>query len=769
MSIITIPLLTMHRISQLDGAHKRQMHRPHLQRHLLKAFVVILVFNLLTDINVTCAIANAADPADLGERMASRYTEQLNIIVQLIDEPLAGSGMSPKEFVSQGQSAFDKALKVFRDETLPHAHALFAKLCVKVGNYEKSLDLFDEAIRRASIPLNDNNHSLTDDDDDDDEKIPQVSQEAAEAEALVTQLVLERNRAHFSHLQMQLDKWDNANNALHRGGIPPETSPMDPLSVVEHQLAIFPNPHPQSLFDKASFMVLLLDSPTEDDTVNRTSKAWESYEIFTKAQTWAFGAYAHGKKRNLAGGKPCSGIEHGFGMAVGGRAWSNYALESYPYQHTEINYDETQSFMGVVTLQNVIISGKDAVISGYGDNCQVFVPHRYVNLADNIPMVTSWESSVHELTMGDNPLWLTHIPSNDLNAFGGMIGKDAIGNDELIIPDPRPKTPSRGFDSAVLLTGYASDNYYHFVSEVLPSFVVMKDQVHNAISKSSNHSKREPKDIVIVPNMQHEYVTGFFKLLLPNAWSDGTLSKNIVQWGTPKGNFNATSKFLTPHPVAYVRRLYAATWDQPKEAPPPLSGAAHCLTPRPLLYAMQQAVWNAVSDLRPKGKRDGAKLRVVFCSRSSSATRSLKQENELFVLINEAVSALDGEVIRFEKERIKTESTSSSSPLDFITDSVELFRSAAVVVGVHGAALANIAFCTHGSTVIELGFESLPQASHYRHLSSALGLKHVDVWLERDSRSLGATQVKLRQGGAQEVVDAIVTGLRQKSGGNTEL
>ncbi|KAL7483199.1 hypothetical protein ACHAW6_008843 [Cyclotella cf. meneghiniana] len=762
-------------MSQLDRAQNHQMHRWH--RHLRTSLIAMLVFNLLTNTNVSCTIfANAispdddGDPAEIGERMAIRYTEQLNMIVQLIDEPLAGNDVSPKKIVSRGQTAFDKALDVFPDETLPHAHALFAKLCVKVGQYEKSLDLFDEAIRRASIPLNENRDSFSNEDADDDDKIPQVSQEVTEAEALVKQLVLERNRAHFSHLQMQIDKWDNANIALHKGGIPPETSPMDPLGVVEHQLKIFPNPHPQSLFDKASLMVLLLDSPSEDDSFNRTAKAWESYEIFTKAQTWAFGAYTHGKKRNLAGGKPCSGKEYGFGMAVGGRAWSNYAMESHPFQPTDSNV-ESQSYIGVVTLQNVIISGKEAVISGYGENCQVFVPHRFVNLADNLPMVTSWESSVHELTMGDNPLWLTHMPFNDHNAYGGKIDKDAIGNDVLVIPDPKPKTASRGFDSAVLLTRYASYNYYHFVTEVLPSLVMMKDRVNSAISQSSNGGKGNPKDIVIVPNMQHDFVTGFLRLLLPNAWSDGALSKHIVQWGAPTRNSNVTSKFLTSHPLTYVRRLYAATWDQPKEAPPPVSGPAHCLTPRPLLYAMQQYVWNAVDDFRGRRNRDGVKLRVVYCSRSSSAARSLKQENELFALINEAVSVLDGEVevIRFEKQVKETNSTSSSSPLDFIIDSVELFRSATVVVGVHGASLANVAFCRPGTTVVELGFEGLPQASHYRHLSSALGLKHVDVWLERDSRSLGATHVELRPGGVQKVVDAVVTGLLQKLRRHSEL
>ena len=616
--------------------------------------------------------------------MAMQYTQQLEIILSLMDAPLDDR----KDILSKGQAAFDAALEVFPDETLPHAHALFAKLCVRIDSFEKSLKLFDEAIRRASIPLEDfkkSTESKEDDDDDDDSK-PPPPPEILEAESLVKQLVLERNRAHFSHLQTSLDQWDNANNALHGGGIPPETSPMDPLSIVQHQLNVFPNPHPQSLFDKATFLVLLLDSPSKDEDWNRTAKAWEAYDVYSNAQTWAFGAYTHGKKRNLAGGKPCAGKEKGFGVTVGGLGWSNYALESHPFQSAtnNANGDDNNSFMGTVTLQNVIVSGKDAVISGYGDNCQVFVPHRYVNLANNIPLVTSWESSVHELTMGDNSMWMTYIPWNNPKAYGGKIGKDSNGNDVLKIPDPKPRTTSRGLDSAVLLSGYASDNYYHFVAEVLPALVVMGNELNKTLSATNDDGKGSVKDVIMIPSLQHEFVEGFLRLMLPDAFPDNKPSKHLLQWGANIARSNTTaSKYLTPHPITYARRLHAAIWDQPKEAPSPVFGASHCLTPSPLLVAMRQAVWDAVDSFKNEHETmPNSNLTVVYCPRSSSATRSLKEEDKLVVQLKRVVSELGGEVIIFEKS---SDDQSDQSPLDFVIDSVELFRSANVIVGVHGA------------------------------------------------------------------------------------
>jgi hypothetical protein len=40
-------------------------------------------------------------------------------------------------------------------------------------------------------------------------------------------------------------------------------------------------------------------------------------------------------------------------------------------------------------------------------------------------------------------------------------------------------------------------------------------------------------------------------------------------------------------------------------------------------------------------------------------------------------------------------------------------------------------------------------------------LKHVDVFLSKDPRSLGATEVKLRKGGLEKVLNAVGSGLKQ--------
>ena len=621
--------------------------------------------------------------------MASQYTAQLQIILTLLEQQQQETKKNRNEILSSGQTAFHTALQIFPDESLVHAHALFAKLCIRYHDYEKALELLDEAIRRASLPLKSLQQS--DDDVDDDDDVPLTS-EQMESQSLLNQLILERNRAHYSHLSSRLDAWDAANVKYGKGGIPSQTSPREALTVVDAMLSIFEHPHPYTLWEKASFLVLLLDSPPEDDPEwNRTAKAWEAHGVYTAAQTWAFGAYTHGKKRGLAGGKPCTGKEEGFGVVVGGLGWSRTARTSRSFWDEATitattrspdgsnNIDDT--FLGTVSFQNILLSGKDAILSGHGPNCQIYVPHRYVNLANNIPLVSSWESSLHELTLQDNPNWMTYIPSHDSQAYGGSMEENGLN-----IPDPKYHNL---LDSVVLLTGYASDNYYHFVTEIVPSLIVMRKEVRRTLKKDMGDGCG--KDVIVIPSLQHEFVEGYMKLLLPDAFSNGQPSKCLLEWGSGmEQRWNTTtathSKYLTPHPIAYVKKLYAAIWDQPKEAPGPVFGPSHCLTPRPLLVAMRQAVWDAVDSY--KSGYDGmthsdSKLTVVYCPRSTSATRSLKEEEELSSHLYRVVSEHGGEVVIFEKK--SNEESSNSSPLDFVIDSVELFRLANVVVGVHGA------------------------------------------------------------------------------------
>lgn len=679
--------------------------------------------------------------------MIKEYMTHLERLVQLLHTDT--QTQKGTDIIAQGKEAFDKATAAFPDDTVAHAHALFAKICSKVGVYNEAISLFDEAIRRASLPLEvENSHPSS----------------LAETKSLVSQLYLERRRSHNQFIGSKVLQWHAANDEGYKGGIPPERSPWQPMNYVELQLGIFPFPHPQTLFEKATLIVLSLDSPEEEiqemksvdeEAMNVTARAWEAYESYQESQSAAFVAYMHGKKRYLAGGQPCG--QEGYDLFVGGTTWSKHAWKSNPFTYDK-SIDAGQSddlYMGIISFQNVLVSGRDAVISGYKDNCNVFARHPYINLSNNIPLVTAWETPISEVTTEDNAAWETYIPEGDTRAFGGSVGKDSDGNDALLIPDPRSN--NAWFDSAILLTGYASDNYFHFVTEVLPSLVVMRNRIKDILKQQQT----ETKDVVVVPNLQNEFVEGFLRLLLPEAFDDkGKLSPHIVQWGPWKksGGVGGTTHFTSTHPIAFTKRLATVMWDQPATAPPPLNGPAHCLTPKPLIRAMQRVVLKSVDSntsdtVMPK--------KIVYCSRSSSSTRKLAEEDELLSRLQEVASKEGAQLFVFEKQ-VATNAT-GPSPLAAVIDAIQVFQSANVVVGVHGASLANIAFCRIGTTIIELGF-GIPQAAHYLHLASSLELDYVGVRLRQNSRSFGATEVSLPEGGVDEVVNSVIKGLKLYEG-----
>ena len=58
-----------------------------------------------------------------------------------------------------------------------------------------------------------------------------------------------------------------------------------------------------------------------------------------------------------------------------------------------------------------------------------------------------------------------------------------------------------------------------------------------------------------------------------------------------------------------------------------------------------------------------------------------------------------------------------------IAQSIELFRQARVVVGVHGAGLANILFCAPGATLIEVPMLE-PTYRDYMHAAAALDIRY---------------------------------------------
>ena len=58
---------------------------------------------------------------------------------------------------------------------------------------------------------------------------------------------------------------------------------------------------------------------------------------------------------------------------------------------------------------------------------------------------------------------------------------------------------------------------------------------------------------------------------------------------------------------------------------------------------------------------------------------------------------------------------------------IQLFAQAEKVVAVHGAALANVLFCSQQCEVIEFIHDRLPSPTHFEKIANAVGLNHFKV------------------------------------------
>ena len=69
-----------------------------------------------------------------------------------------------------------------------------------------------------------------------------------------------------------------------------------------------------------------------------------------------------------------------------------------------------------------------------------------------------------------------------------------------------------------------------------------------------------------------------------------------------------------------------------------------------------------------------------------------------------------------------------------LTDAAQarLFAAARVVIGMHGAGLANALFCVEGAALLELSLPE-PEFGEYEHLAGALGLAYASVPLPHPS------------------------------------
>jgi hypothetical protein len=137
---------------------------------------------------------------------------------------------------------------------------------------------------------------------------------------------------------------------------------------------------------------------------------------------------------------------------------------------------------------------------------------------------------------------------------------------------------------------------------------------------------------------------------------------------------------------------------------------------------------------------------VVFVSRSRADTRKLNESQELRILQQLAAAAPS------DKWHVMVYSDRALPP---IADTIRLFASAAVIVGVHGAGLSHILFAQEHTQVVEIALPE-PHAHYFQHLSAALGLGYEAVVMAGQGRGLyGAKTLPYRAVDEAAVVCAV--------------
>eukprot|EP00798_Chlamydomonas_sp_ICE-L_P021392 gene21392-28347_t len=103
---------------------------------------------------------------------------------------------------------------------------------------------------------------------------------------------------------------------------------------------------------------------------------------------------------------------------------------------------------------------------------------------------------------------------------------------------------------------------------------------------------------------------------------------------------------------------------------------------------------------------------IIYCSRYKTADRMVSNEAEI-------IASLKG---AYPDEKVVVFTGSDHS----VTSTIELFRRAKVVVGMHGAGLSHMIFSAPGTAVVEFLFMYDPPMMFW-HASGALGLRYVMV------------------------------------------
>ena len=238
--------------------------------------------------------------------------------------------------------------------------------------------------------------------------------------------------------------------------------------------------------------------------------------------------------------------------------------------------------------------------------------------------------------------------------------------------EARPRTLE--LDAFAYVDGFSGSSYYHWLVETLPKLLLLGDEL-------------DARGLRNVP------------LLLPSGgpFIEATMQLAGRDAFRPFGTLHKRDAAL----VVTGTRATTVTWDP---APGVHGGAGAVLRPLPSLLRRARAA------LLPADPARRA-TRVVLVGRGPAESRAFGNQEALMAALAHVASQRNLDFTLFE---------GAATPM---RDAVDLFASAALVVGVHGAGLANCLFMAPGAAVLEL---ALPESEfgEYAAMAAALGLAY---------------------------------------------
>ena len=298
---------------------------------------------------------------------------------------------------------------------------------------------------------------------------------------------------------------------------------------------------------------------------------------------------------------------------------------------------------------------------------------------------------------------------------------------------------------AASLVGFSPTNYYHWLMGALPRLVVLFPTL-----KESSDTK------LIVPrlskNHPDDFISQTLRMVLPAAYP---LEKQRIDYDVEN---------QAPGIRLKVDTLIWADWTPVRRSNLRGHSFTHCLASPSSLIATQSHLQSIFYDGGAQGESDDSTLEtsastsfVLYVGRNSSSSRHLEGEWQLL------------ESIRDVLDRSSSAHGNHKWELEVFDDGIsgmrrarEQFLKASIIVGIHGAGLANLVFSRQHTKVIEIGFQS-PAAEHYRHAALAMNMEYRWIPLESDVHAMAKKEVTLA-GGPGQIIELIESAVFESDG-----